>query len=549
MATIQVAPGVELTHPSSVRVDAVITAARPTGSPGIRRRASTDESPALPTGLAGAGLSVAADVMLTPPSGSMRPMRALEDTAPSVLVDVGLGEGAVVLVQANGVYTWIQADEAPPPPMLRQIHRRVRFTIAAPPVLPAGAPAPLRRGMVTDWLANAVVDQIRITVFKYLGRWTAATLAARLEAGIVPMLLMMRGLDPAAWQAADTAVGRASDKLKVLLFVHGTFSSTRGSFAHLLTHEAGRSLFAAAAQTYDVVLGFDHRTLTEEPMTNAKQLLAALQGSGIPPGSRIDCVAFSRGGLVIRSLIETLLVDADLLPDVQFGRVIFVGCTNGGTHLADAENISDLIDVYTNLFARAAAIIGPVGGPTGMAIGKAISNSFTLLGRFVQAIGDAAINDQAVPGLAAMRPDGDAVKALNRAISPGSADATYFAISADFEPRLDLVSSTLVKEGVEIVLDRISDRLFKNAANDLVVDTIQMTNFGVLAARLGDRIFPFGQTGTVYHTEYFAQPQVAEKLRAWLDISIVAEPTLVPSVERRQTDIQDPRRIVRRRGP
>lgn len=430
--------------------------------------------------------------------------------------------------------------------MLRRTRREVRFTIAAPPVLPAGAPARPRRGLVTDWLADVVVDQIRITVFKYLGRWTAATLAARLEAGIAPTLLTMRGLDPAAWQAADTPTVSASRKLKVLLFVHGTFSSTRGSFAHLLTHQVGRTFFAAAAETYDVVLGFDHRTLTEDPMTNAKQLLAALQGFGIPPGSRIDSVAFSRGGLVIRSLIETLLVDTDLLPDVEFGRVIFVGCTNGGTHLADAENVSDLIDVYTNLFARAATVIGPLGGPTGIAIGKALSNSFTLLGRFVQAVGDAAINDQAVPGLAAMRPGGEAVKALNGAISPGLADATYLAISADFEPRLNLVYGTLVKEGVEIVLDRIADRLFKNAPNDLVVDTIQMTNFGALAARLGDRIFSFGQTDTVYHTMYFAQPQVAEKLGAWLDIPIVAQPTLAPAVARREADIQRPRRVGRR---
>src|ERR1700730_4253193 len=169
MATTQVAPGVELTHPSSVRVDVLRAAALPTGWPGMRRtRASPDETPALPTGLADSGLSVTADIALMPPRGSMRPMRALEDTAPSVLVDLSFGEGAVVLVQANGVYTWVQADEAPPVPLLRRSRRQVRFTIAAPPVLPTGAPAPPRRGIVADWLADAVVDQIRVTVFKYL---------------------------------------------------------------------------------------------------------------------------------------------------------------------------------------------------------------------------------------------------------------------------------------------------------------------------------------------------------------------------------------------
>ena len=368
-----------------------------------------------------------------------------------------------------------------------------------------------------------------VTVFKYIGRWSAATLAARLEAGIAPMLLTMRMLDPAGWQSAPTAALSLTGKLKVLLFVHGTFSSTRGSFAQLLTHEAGRTFFAAAGKTYDVMLGFDHRTLTEDPMTNAKQLLAALQGFGLPPGSSIDCIAFSRGGLVIRSLIETMLAEPDLLPNVKAGRVIFVGCTNGGTHLADAENVSDLIDVYTNLFARAASAIGPIGGPSGIAISKALSNSFTLLGRFVQALGDAAINDQAVPGLAAMRPDGAAVKALNGAAAPGSIGATYFAISADFEPRFDFAGN-FAKEGVEIVLYRIADRLFKNAANDLVVDTVEMTNFGTLVDRLAGRIFPFGQTGVVYHTVYFAQPEVAEKLGSWLEIPTAVKTAALEAV-------------------
>jgi hypothetical protein len=102
-------------------------------------------------------------------------MRALDDTAPLVLVDLGPGEGAVVLVQANGVYTWVQADEEPPAPALRRARRQVRFTIAAPPAAeaPGAGPAPARRNMFTDWLIDAVVDQIRVTIFKYVGRWTA----------------------------------------------------------------------------------------------------------------------------------------------------------------------------------------------------------------------------------------------------------------------------------------------------------------------------------------------------------------------------------------
>jgi hypothetical protein len=313
-------------------------------------------------------------------------------------------------------------------------------------------------------------------------------------------------------------------KQRVLLFVHGTFSSTRGSFGHLVTHPKGRAFFSAALRNYDLILGFDHRTLTEDPMMNAAQVLPVLVGLALPAGSTIDAIAYSRGGLVLRSLMEGLLGESrDLLPGVAFGRAVFVGCTNGGTHLADSENVKDLLDTYTNLFARTSTVLGSLGGPTGITIGKAVSTSVGLLGRFAQAIADAAIEDKAVPGLAAMRPDGEAIKSLNSAKAPGSDGATYFAISANFEPRFQAASG-IAKETVELLIDRVADRLFKSEANDLVVDTAAMTALGELSTRLAqDHIFPFGETDQVYHITYFAQPEVAEKLTLWLGLPAAAE--------------------------
>ena len=53
MATTQVAPGVELTHPSSVRVDVLGAATGPTGLAGMRRmRTAPGETSALSAGLA-----------------------------------------------------------------------------------------------------------------------------------------------------------------------------------------------------------------------------------------------------------------------------------------------------------------------------------------------------------------------------------------------------------------------------------------------------------------------------------------------------------------
>ena len=217
------------------------------------------------------------------------------------------------------------------------------------------------------------------------------------------------------------------------------------------------------------------------------------------------------------------------LPGVTFKRAVLIGCTNGGTHLADAENVKDLLDTYTNLFARASSTLGSLGGPTGITIGKALSTSVSLLGKFAQAIADAAIEDKAVPGLAAMRPGGDAVNALNGSQNPGSDGTAYFAISANFEPRFN-VGAGIAKETAELLIDRVADRLFKSEANDLVVDTVAMTALGTLSSRLADEhVFPFGETDRVYHITYFAQPEVAEKLTLWLGLAAApqAEPEAV----------------------
>src|ERR1700682_2064782 len=390
---------------------------------------------------------------------------------------------------------------------------------------PPGATAgPQRRGTFSDWLVDAVLDHVRVVVFKYVGRWTAATLAARLESSVQPGPIAMRSLDPEMWQPLAIQAAPPGRKQRVLLFVHGTFSSTRGSFGHLVTHPKGREFFSAALKNYDLIFGFDHRTLTEDPMMNAAQVLPVLVGLALPAGSTIDAIAYSRGGLVLRSLMEGLLGESpDLLPGVAFGCAVFVGCTNGGTHLADSENVKDLLDTYTNLFARASTVLGTLGGPAGITIGKAMSTSVGLLGRFAQAIADAGIEDKAVPGLAAMRPDSEAIKSLNSAKAPGSDRATYFAISANFESRFQAASG-IAKGTTEFLIDRVAGRVFKNEANDLVVDTAAMTALGELSTRLAqDHIFPFGETDKVYHITYFSQPEVAEKLTLWLGLPAAAE--------------------------
>jgi hypothetical protein len=119
----------------------------------------------------------------------------------------------------------------------------------------------------------------------------------------------------------------------VLLLVRGTFSSTVGSFGALTATDWGKIFLKSALAHYDVVLGFDHATLGDDPLENAIELLAVLETATWEKPPLIDAVAFSRGALVLRCLVEYLLPASRIGARVR--RAIFVGATNGGTALAE----------------------------------------------------------------------------------------------------------------------------------------------------------------------------------------------------------------------
>ena len=65
--------------------------------------------------------------------------------------------------------------------------------------------------------------------------------------------------------------------VRLLLFVHGTFSSTVGAFGALGIDQNGQGFLRTAISSYDAVIGFDHKTLSLDPRENAEDLLARLR--------------------------------------------------------------------------------------------------------------------------------------------------------------------------------------------------------------------------------------------------------------------------------
>jgi len=484
-------------------------------SGGRRARGAGGGDDRLDAALEAAGLDIAAEVELVPTPRRRdrrgRRTEAPEAAAPPQLtVAVAPDQGAVVLVESSGgVFNWVLPEtEAAADGRRRRggaADRQLVFPLAeiAESRGPGRRDRRGRRSLV-GWLGNRLIDPIRVRVLRFVvGKAIDFTLD-KVEGegrsfGLVDMSGPADGWDPGAAPPAPAAPCR------VLLMVHGTFSTTRGSFSGLEATAEGQSFLGAARQSYDLVLGFDHRTLGHTPEQNARDIADAL--AGLPAGTRIDAVAFSRGGLVLRELVERVAPAG-----LAFERAVFVGCTNGGTHLAEPDNWDALIDLYTNIVMAGARALTLVSGGTA---GHLISASISTIGRFVKLLPEMAIREGKVPGLEAMRPGGPVVEQLNQAAAADS-NARYFVIASNFQPRIEL-SKGLTGELTEFLVNRIVDRFFQANANDLVVDTESMSNFGTRAPRLdaGEQVL-LSATDVIYHIIYFSSARLGGLLGRWL---------------------------------
>jgi hypothetical protein len=303
---------------------------------------------------------------------------------------------------------------------------------------------------------------------------------------------------------------------RILLAVHGTFSSTTGAFSGLATNDTGRALLQAAIDGYDAVVGYDHRTLSLDPKQNAADLLERLRPAGAAGAPQLDVLTHSRGGLVARSLTELLLPEAQGF-EAEVGRMIFVASTNGGTLFASPAHWKAFVDLYTNLVIAASRLIDAASPIAGTLIRGAVSG----LGAFVKHLVGSALDPSQVPGLAAMDPAGAFVHTINETQpgQPTPGASTMFVVTSDFEadgPSVGpsgLPPSLLLKLG-----DAVVDKVFHNAPNDLVVDDASMSAID-LPADFVDARFDFGPNSSVDHINYFLREEVARAIAGWLELA------------------------------
>jgi len=317
-------------------------------------------------------------------------------------------------------------------------------------------------------------------------------------------------------RADDRALREAAEQ-GMLVFIHGTGSSTQGSFGDLATATAGTwELLTSRYQGR--IFGFEHRTFSESPIENAIALADSL-----PEGARLHLVSHSRGGLVADLLCLESLDDA--LIDQFQERSPGSGLLEEQRREALAEQREKLRELRALLakkrlrIERYVRVACPARGTMllGSHLDLFLSGLLSLIGmvpllagnpvyavvkRVVLEIVRRRTDPGLVPGLAAMLPD-----------SP------FGALLAQAAPRSGLAMATIAGdcEGghpLQKLALLLSDALFfERCANDLVVDTAAMQ--AGIAGRAEARTLLERARG-VSHFHYFQRTASRQALTRWL---------------------------------
>ncbi|MDP2786113.1 MAG: hypothetical protein Q8O38_16205, partial [Sulfurimicrobium sp.] len=270
-----------------------------------------------------------------------------------------------------------------------------------------------------------------------------------------------------------------------LIFIHGTASSTEGSFKDLWANDKYREQLV---KTYGSRLyAFEHRSLTESPIANALELVKTL-----PNGARLHFVSHSRGGMVGELLaranriglepftdaeIERFLAHAERLGRegfeadakrlrelnrelckraIQVERFVRVACPARGTTLASGR-LDRWASVMLNLLGKGFDATGKII-PGMMPVAK----SYGLLKRFLLAVVKQHADARILPGLEAMMPDSPLVGLLN---TP----------DVKIEHPLHVLAGDFQGDGLLPWLGDCLSEVFYGGETDLVVNTPSMS--------------------------------------------------------------------------
>ncbi len=320
----------------------------------------------------------------------------------------------------------------------------------------------------------------------------------------------------------------AADKLPMLVFVHGTGSSSLGSFGELRAGD--RDLWSALDRHFTGgIYAFEHRTLSESPVENALHLARAL-----PKGAHLNLVSHSRGGLVADLLCLTdfeAQIDAfarpknlpgtgDADPDSDAAKALARQLDDAyREHRAQLRELAIVLRDKQFNIQRYVRTASPANG-TKLASGNFdlfLSGLLTLIGqvpfffgspyyaafkRVVIEIAKNRTNPHLVPGIEALLPDSPLARLLR--------DAQVRAGFAMSVIAGDIQGGNLLRRLGLLLTDTL---IFDREDNDLVVNTTAM--LAGIAPRAGARVL-FDRGADVSHFRYYTNVGTRSALRDWL---------------------------------
>jgi CHAT domain-containing protein len=336
-----------------------------------------------------------------------------------------------------------------------------------------------------------------VKIFKpkeVVAEFSAMLIAQKIESGImenegVVHINSTFKLSPFGYDEKDPSIDISNP---VLFFLHGTSSSTDGSFGEM----EGTETWGEFCKKYGSnILALEHRTWSKSPFENALDALNAL-----PKNTKLHLISHSRGGLVGEvlsrcshndslfsnqeiKLLKDLGRDKDVAILKELNKVarkknivvekfVRVACPAAGTTI-----LTKRIDHFLNI------LLNVIGYGTGLKTNPVFIGIKSLLLAIVEQRTDPNI----LPGLECMVPSTPFQKIINNHQIKIHSDLTIIAGNAGMG-------------GIKKTLLTIMSKLFYRIDNDFVVDTDSMY-MGVV--RDNDIYYKFVDGGIVDHFCYF----------------------------------------------
>ncbi len=282
-----------------------------------------------------------------------------------------------------------------------------------------------------------------------------------------------------------------------LLFLHGTNSSTRGSFGELLQTDVWNYIH----QNYEGhVLALEHETLTKSPLQNVLDIVQQL-----PQTASVQLISHSRGGLV-GDVLARFCSSNEKNRGFDANEMAFLKKENRSSDLKNIDAINKLLinkKISVSKFIRVAC---PASGTTlasdrmdnffnmtfnlvGLATGQLANPVYVSFKSLTSSVINCKNDADTLPGLEAMNPDSPFIKALNSQATTVSLDNPLAIISGNCKTKFNFKALLI-----------IASKLFFTKNNDLVVNTASMYRGSVRQSAVQ---YFFDEATDVDHFHYF----------------------------------------------